>query len=151
MALLCEESECSFCFSWRTVIKEQKSKTLCLTTFQVVPDILAEKENNVKLRRLSYRLEEYSCSSDKHNKRRQEERTGRKRETPVFLYSHAACICSREAHGTQVWHSLWRWLPAPFWEDIWPACSPLLTPLLLHTALQQLKLAKPVVVMISCG
>lgn len=48
--------ECSFCVSWRTVKKERKSKTFRLATFQVVPDILTEKENNVKLRKLSYRL-----------------------------------------------------------------------------------------------
>lgn len=60
----------SFCFSWRTAKKEQKSKTLCLVTFQVVPDILAGKENNAELKKLSYRLRDYSCSSDKHNKRR---------------------------------------------------------------------------------
>lgn len=146
-----EESECSFCFSWRTVKKEQKSKTLCLATFQVVPDILVEKGNNVKLRRLSYRLEDYSYSSDKHNKGKQEERTGRKRETPVLLYSHAAHVRKREAHGTQVCHSLWPWLTSPFWEDMWPAHSLLLPPFLLHTGLRQLKLAEPVVEMISCS
>jgi len=36
----------------------------------VVPDILAGKENNAELKKLSYRLRDYSCSSDKHNKRR---------------------------------------------------------------------------------
>lgn len=149
--LFIEESECFFCFSWRTVKKEQKSKTLCLTTFQVVPDILMEKENNVKLRSLSHRLEDYSYSSDKHNKRRQEERMERKRETPVLLHSRAAYIHKREARGTRVCYSLWPWLTSPFWEDIWPARSPLLPPLLLHTGLRQLKLAEPVVVMISCG
>lgn len=119
-----EESECFFCFSWRTVKKERKSKTLYLATFQAVPDILEEKKNNVKLRRLSYRLEDDSCSSDKHNKRRWEERVGRKRVTPGLLHSHAAHIHKTEAPGTQVCHSLWSWLNSPFWEDIWPACSP---------------------------
>lgn len=139
------------CFSWRTVKKEQKSKTLCLATFQVVPDILTEKGNNVKLRRLSYRLEDYSYSSDKHNKRRQEERMGTKKLLFCFILMHAAHIRKREAHGTQVCHSLWPWLTSPFWEDIWPAHSPLLPPLLLHTGLQQLKLAEPVMVMLSCS
>lgn len=142
---------CSFCISWRTVKKEQKSKTLCLATFQVVPDILTEKENNVKLRKLSYRLEDYSYSSDKCNRRKQEERMSRKRETPVLLYLHAAHVCKREADGTQVWHSLWPWLTSPFWVDIWPAYSPLFPTLLLHTGLWQLKLAESVVGMISCS
>lgn len=34
------------------------------------PDILTEKENSVKLRRLSYRLGDDSPSSDKHNKKK---------------------------------------------------------------------------------
>lgn len=89
MAPLLKNLSVPFAFAGGLLKRNKKSKPLCLAAFQVVPDILAGRENNVELRRLSYRLEDYSYSSDRHNKRRREERTGRKRETPVSLHSSA--------------------------------------------------------------
>lgn len=79
-----------------------------------------------------------------------EGKKNREKHSCFALFACCTCIKERRSGHTSI-QSPWPWCPSVFQEDIWPAHTPLLPLLLLHTGLQQLKLAEPVVVMISCS
>lgn len=135
-----------FCFSWRTVKKKQKSKPLCLASLQGGARYPHRERQQCEVKEVQLQIGRLSLFFrwTKEGKKNREE------HSCFALFSCCTCTQERGSGQTSI-HSPWPCCHSPFQEDIWPALTPLLPPFLLHTGLQQLKLAEPVVVMISCS